>query len=193
MRYVFLRNRIVVPALMLLIGLALGGMFPHTPLHAVATDRTESFIVATGLVDSEVEAVFLLDCLTGDLRAAVLGKTSGGFTSIYSYPGAQLMRDFGLDPSKNPKFHMVTGLADLRTGSQNVYGSAVLYVVEVSSGKIAAYAVPWNRARFLTRAPISANLVLVGMLPFRNPPPSGPAPKIGGAKAAKDRDKEKEN
>ena len=107
--------------------------------------------------------------------------------------GAQLMRDFGLDPSKNPKFHMVTGLADLRTGSQNVYGSAVLYVVEVTSGKIAAYAVPWNRARFLTRAPISANLVLVGMLPFRNPPPTGPAPKIGGAKAAKEKDKEKEN
>jgi hypothetical protein len=193
MRYVFLRNRIVLPGLMLLIGLVLGGMFPHTPLHAVATDRTESFLVASGLVDSDVEAVFLLDCLTGDLRAAVLGKTSGGFTSIYSYPGAQLMRDFGLDPSKNPKFHMVTGLADLRTGSQNVYGSAVLYVVEVSSGKIAAYAVPWNRARFLTRAPISANLVLVGMLPFRNPPPSGPAPKIGGAKAAKEKEKEKEN
>ncbi len=147
MRYVSFRNRFLFPALTLLLGLCLGGIFPHTPIHAVATDRTESFLAATGMVDSDVEAIYLLDCLTGDLRAAVLGKARGGFTAIFVYPGVKLMQDFGLDPSKNPKFLMVTGLADLRSGSQNAFGAAVVYVVELSSGKIAAYAIPWNRTR----------------------------------------------
>ena len=44
MRYVSFRNRFLFPALTLLLGLCLGGIFPHTPIHAVATDRTESFL-----------------------------------------------------------------------------------------------------------------------------------------------------
>jgi hypothetical protein len=102
------------------------------------------------------------------------------------------MQDFGLDPSKNPKFLMVTGLADLRSGSQSTFGAAVVYVVELSSGKICAYAVPWNRARWVARAPMGGALMPVGMLPFRNPPPQGPAPKIGGTKAGKEKEKDKE-
>jgi hypothetical protein len=192
MRYVLFRNRFLFPAVTLLLGLCLGGIFPHTPIHAVATDRTESFLVATGMVDSDVEAIYLLDCLTGDLRAAVMGKARGGFTAIFVYPGAKLMQDFGLDPSKNPKFLMVTGLADLRSGSQNAFGAAVVYVVELSSGKIAAYAIPWNRTVWNTRNFVSGALMPVGMLPFRNPPQSGPAPKIGGTKAGKDKEKDKD-
>ena len=192
MRYVRFRNRFLFPALTLLLGLCLGGMFPHTPIHAVATDRTESFLVSTGMVDSDVEAIYLLDCLTGDLRAAVMGKGSGGFTAIFVYPGVKLMQDFGLDPSKNPKFLMVTGLVDLRSGSQSSFGAAVVYVVELSSGKIGAYAIPWNRSVWNTRKFVSGTLMPVGMLPFRNPPPQGPAPKIGGTKAGKEKDKEKD-
>jgi hypothetical protein len=188
MRYVMFRNRFVFPALMLLVGLCLGGFFPHTPLHAVATDRTESFLVATGMVDADVEAIYLLDCLTGDLRAAVLGKTRGGFTNIYTYPGTQLLKEFGLDPSKNPKFLMVTGIADLRTGAQTSFGASVVYVVELTSGKIIAYGMPWNRASYTARMQTNANLVNVGMLPFRNPPPAGPTPKIGGSKAGKEKE-----
>jgi len=190
MRYMLFRNRFVLPAIALLLGMCLGGMFPHTPLHAVATDRTESFLIATGLVDEGVEGIYLLDCLTGDLRAAVLGKTGVGFTATYSYPGAQLMKDFNLDASKNPKFLMVTGMADLRSGRQSTFGAAVVYVVELSSGMIRAYAIPWDRTRFVARSPISATFMPVGALPFRNPPPAGPAPKVGGAKASNDKAKD---
>jgi hypothetical protein len=200
MGFALFRNRFLFPALTLFLGLALGGMFPHTPIHAVATDRTESFLVATGMVDSEVEAIYLLDCLTGDLRGAVLGKARGGFTAIFAYPGAKLLQDFGLDPSKNPKFLMVTGLADLRTGAQTTFGASVVYVVELTSGKVGAYAIPWNRTMWNTRTVVSEPMIPVGMLPFRAPPPQGPAPKIGGTKAKekekekeKEKDKEKEN
>jgi hypothetical protein len=192
MRYVRFRSRFLTPALFLLLGLCLGGFFPHTPLHSTATDRSESFLVATGMVDESVEAVYLLDCLTGDLRGAVLGKSSGGFTGIFNYPGAKLMQDFGLDPTANPKFLMVTGLADLRTGQQNTLGSSVVYVIEISSGKICAYALPWNRTRWIARMPIATELVPVGTMVFRAQMPTGPAPKIGGVKAGREKDKEKE-
>jgi hypothetical protein len=167
-------------------------MFPHTPIHAVATDRTESFLVATGMVDSDIEALYLLDCLTGDLRAAVMGKGGGAFSAIFTYPGAKLLQDFGLDPSKNPKFLMVTGLVDMRSGSQSNFGASVVYIVELTTGKIAAYTIPWSRSVWNTRKFVPGVLVPVGMLPFRNPPPQGPAPKIGNPKGGKEKEKEKE-
>ena len=137
MRDVLFRNRFVLPAVTLLLGMCLGGMFPHTPLHAVGDSTAPS--CSGSPRDWSMKASrrsYLLDCLTGDLRAAVLGKTSGGFTATYAYPGAQLMKDFNLDPSKNPKFLMVTGLADLRSGRQSTFCAAVVYVVELSSGMI---------------------------------------------------------
>jgi hypothetical protein len=101
---------------------------------------------------------------------------------------AQLMLDFGLDPSKNPKFLMLTGLADLRTGQQTTLSASVVYVVELSTGKICMYALPWNRTRWIAGMPITADLVHVGTLPFRAQSPLGPAPKIGGAKAGKEKE-----
>ncbi len=104
-----------LPLVTLLIGIVLGGFLPHIPLHAVATDRAETYLIATGLLDTDVEAVFFLDCLTGDLFAAVPGKTTGGFTGLYRY---NVLKDLQIDLAKNPHFLMVTGLADLRSGIQ---------------------------------------------------------------------------
>ena len=55
-------------------GLVLSGLWPQTPLHATATDRSDTFAIATGAVDDDTEAVYFLDFLTGDLRAVVLGR-----------------------------------------------------------------------------------------------------------------------
>ncbi|MGW8258260.1 MAG: hypothetical protein ACWGMZ_12295 [Thermoguttaceae bacterium] len=164
----FPRRRFLLPVLCLLLGLCLGGVLPHTPLHAVATDRSESYLIATGLLDSDVEAVFLLDCLTGDLTAAVLGKNTGGFTSLFRY---NVLKDLQVDQSKNPHFLMVTGLVDLRGGYRNNYGGAsVVYVAETTGGRIAAYAVPWDRARWNSHVPVQDMLRLVGIMPVRNTP-----------------------
>ena len=84
MKYLFTHYRGFLPLVTLLIGIGLGGFLPHTPLHAVATDRAETYLIATGLLDADVEAVFFLDCLTGDLFAAVPGKTTGGFTACFA-------------------------------------------------------------------------------------------------------------
>ena len=70
-------------AIGLVVGLMIGGIWPDTPLHAVATDGTENFALATGFVDDGAEAVYLLDFLTGTLRAAVLSNQSRGFQAYY--------------------------------------------------------------------------------------------------------------
>jgi hypothetical protein len=122
-------------------GLLVGGVWPQTPLHATATDRVDSFAMATGQVDEDIEAVYFLDFLTGDLNAVVIGKQSGHFTGYFK---ANVAADMGLDSAKSPRYMLVTGTVDLRrAGTRMQYSRAVVYVAEVTSGKVAAYAVPW--------------------------------------------------
>ena len=40
-------SRVLWLAVGLVLGLVVGGFWPHTPLHAVATDRAESILVAS--------------------------------------------------------------------------------------------------------------------------------------------------
>jgi hypothetical protein len=175
MKCLFSRYRGFLPLATLLIGIVLGGFLPHIPLHAVATDRAETYLIATGLLDTDVEAVYFLDCLTGDLFAAVPGKTTGGFTGLYRY---NVLKDLQIDLAKNPHFLMVTGLADLRSTTSRGYGgSSVVYVAETTTGKAVAYAIPWDRSRWNTRVPTQDTLRLVGVITFRNVQPIPPATK----------------
>src|SRR5215211_4740714 len=64
----------------LIIGLNIEGLWPNVPLHAAATHGIDKFAIATGLVDNTVEALYFLDFLTGDMRAAVINPTTGKFT-----------------------------------------------------------------------------------------------------------------
>jgi len=175
MKCLLSRYRGFLPLLTLLIGIGLGGFLPHIPLHAVATDRAETYLIATGLLDADVEAVYFLDCLTGDLFAAVPGKTSGGFTGMYRY---NVLKDLQIDLAKNPHFLMVTGLADLRSATSRGYGGAsVVYVAETTTGKAVAYAIPWDRSRWNSRTPVQDALHPVGAINFRNTQTILPATK----------------
>jgi hypothetical protein len=148
----------------LIVGLVLGGFWPHTPLHAVSTDRLDTFAIATGPVDEEVEAIYFLDFLTGDLRAAVLGRTNK-FQGAFQY---NVLADFKLDPAKNPKFLMVTGLNQSRRGGGSVQlSNAVVYVAEVTTGQCAVYGIPWLPGSRASGVPIKNNLVPLDMMRFR--------------------------
>jgi hypothetical protein len=165
-------------------GIVLGGYWPHTPLHAVATDRAETFAMATGALDTDVEAVFILDFLTGDLKALVQSKQPGAVCGFFE---RNVAADLGVDPQKNPKFLMVTGMINLRRagGSRQQPGSSICYVAEITTGKLAAYAVPWTPTMFASGQPQSAPLLLVSKTPFRNPTgltPAAAGPAAGPAK-----------
>ena len=69
---------VLLPAVTLLVGLAVGSMLPHSPLHAVATDSNDAFIIATGPLAQDVEGLYLLDCLTGNLMLTAPAKTTLG-------------------------------------------------------------------------------------------------------------------
>ena len=160
-----MKNRFAWMAIGLIGGVVLSGLLPRAPIHAVATDRIDTFAIATGPVDAEFEAVYFLDFLTGDLRATVLGKNTGAFTAYYTY---NVLQDLGVDPTKNPRFLMVTGMANLRrVPGQPPLSVSMVYVAEVTTGNVAAYAIPWSPAMHNTPQPIMDHLRRVAVTKFR--------------------------
>jgi hypothetical protein len=157
-----------------LLGLVLGGLWPNTPLHAVATDRYEKFGIATGYCDDAIEAVWFLDFVTGDLRAVALSKQSGTFNVFFA---RNILADLGVDPTKNPRFLMATGTADLRRsgGARLSPSRSILYVAEVTTGVLGAYSIPWSSTGWVSGQRLGGDIVLLDKTPLR-----GTAPVVVG-------------
>ena len=164
---------LVAVAIGLVGGLALSGLWPHAPLYALATDRTETYGMATGPLDVEVEAVYFLDFLTGDLKAFVLGQQGRSWTGYFH---ANVAADLQIDPQKNPKFMMVTGMINLRRagGTRLQPSNSVCYVAEITTGKVAAYAIAWSPSMYKANQPQSGELNCIAITRFRTP--AGEAP-----------------
>jgi len=147
-RLSFLALGLVIGAV---VGLNVGGFWPHIPVHAVATQGIDNFILATGPLDEEVEAVIFLDGLTGDLKAAAIGMIQGKFNALFSY---NINKDFG--NVKAPKYLMTTGMVNLRrgAGAGNVAPSnSAVYIAEATTGQVAAYGIPWNNSMRVNNQP----------------------------------------
>jgi hypothetical protein len=149
----------------LVAGLVISGFCPHRSLHATATDRYDTFAVATGPVDEGIEAIYFLDFLTGDLRAAVLSKQTGKFNAFFE---RNIIADLGVDPSKNPRYLMVTGIVDLRRGAAQLRPSmAAVYVAEITTGNVAAYVIPWDIHRHAAGQVFHGKLMPLDVTRFR--------------------------
>lgn len=149
----------------LLAGVNLTGWLPRTPVLASATHGENSFAVCTADLDEDVEGVFFLDFLTGDLKAGVLSMQSGKFMTAYE---RNVTGDFARGV-KNPRFLMVSGRANLRRGAgpQPMPGRAVIYVAEINSGIVAAYGLPWSASRASATTPLKSEIVLLDRTKFR--------------------------
>ena len=160
------QNQLTWLAIGLVVGLLIGSLCPHTPLHATATDRFENFAIATGEVDDGVEAIYFLDFLTGELRAAVLSKQrQPQFNAFYT---RNIAADLGVVPGSNPRYLMVTGMAEIRRGASRVSPSnAVIYVAEITSGQVAAYGIPWNADRHASGQRFDGEILPVAITRFR--------------------------
>ncbi|HOM18373.1 MAG TPA: hypothetical protein PK777_00165 [Thermoguttaceae bacterium] len=138
---------------------------PQAPLHAVATDSNPNCLIATGPVDGAVEAVYVLDALTGDLKAAVVSKRQPGFQAQFA---RNVLTDFAIEQGKKPSFLMVTGIADIARVPGGVRpASSLVYVVEVNSGVLCAYALPWSPEAHAADKPVAAALLPWGLWKFR--------------------------
>jgi len=128
------------------VGVMIGGRFgspePLPRVSAVTSQSDGSFAACTAPLDTGIEGFFMLDFETGDLSGGVLNPGTAKFTAAYKH---NVLKDLGFKPgqAKNPKFMLVSGMAELRRGG-TTFASSVLYVTDSSTGTTAAYAIPWN-------------------------------------------------
>lgn len=152
-------------------GMVLGGRWGSPGqlprVFAVTSQSDESFAVCTVPLDVGVEGFFMLDFETGDLSGGVLNSATAQFAAAYKY---NVLKDLGFKAgqAKNPKFLLVSGVAEPRRGTVPL-ASSVLYVTDSSTGTTAAYGIPWNAQQPQMVAP----LVLLDIA----------RPRGGGAKA----------
>ena len=141
----------------IVVGLNLAGWWPQVPVHAVATHGQDNFAIATGMLDENVEGIFVLDAVTGELKGAAMNIQTRRFNTWYEY---NVSRDLQVAGSKNPQYRMVTGMTNIRqVVAVGQLGRTVLYVAEATSGQIMAYGVPWVTGRHSSPIPLRQTLI----------------------------------
>ena len=113
------------------------------PLHATASDTGETMSMATGPIDDEMEGVFFLDFITGELACAVLNSRTAKLGGIFK---TNVIKELGIEEAKKPAYLMTTGRATFvgRTGQQQP-ARCIIYVCDQNTGNFAAYSLTWNR------------------------------------------------
>ena len=110
-----------------------------TTAHAMTIHGTDKKTMLTVPLNAGMEAVVTLDHITGDMTGYVLNRINGQFFIRYRY---NVTQDF---PQHNGAYLMAAGLADFRGFQSNDrVGNGVIYVSEETSGRVCAYAIPWN-------------------------------------------------
>jgi hypothetical protein len=113
------------------------------PLFAGASDTGESMSMATGPIDDEMEGLFILDFMTGELACAVLNSRTAAMGGVFK---TNVIKDLGIEEAKKPAYLMTTGAATFvgRTGNSQP-ARCVVYVCDQNTGNFGAYSLSWNR------------------------------------------------
>jgi len=137
-------------------------VFPETALHASTAAKSGSMAVATGQIDDDVEGLFALDCVTGDLQCLVTyvrGPKAGQLGGQFR---ANVMQALGTEQSKNPNYLLVTGHARFIRGAGGTRPAAsVVYVINANTGAFATYSVRWSKNSASRGTPQQGPLVLL--------------------------------
>ena len=155
-----------------LIGLGVAYLWPHEPIRADQSDRNDKFAMLTipasiginGIPPSE--AVFVLDFTTGRLQGFYLSPSANPPTFTQSY-----FRDVAADLNLNgkaaaaPQYAICGGQAQV-TGQGATFGASLIYVAELTSGQLLAYAYPFTQQNFQVPA---QPLIPVSKAEFRRP------------------------
>ena len=113
-------------------------------LHATASHGGEAFAIATGPVDDQVEGLYTLDYLTGDLQCFVFNhqnyKLAGWFKT-------NIAKDLSPEKGKKPSYLLTTGAIN-PSGTYSNFKPAgcICYVADANTGEIACYTYPWAKA-----------------------------------------------
>ena len=138
----------------------------HIPVSASTAAASETMCAATGRIDEEMEGLFTLDSLTGDLQCAVMNSQSMKFGGLFR---TNVLNDLGIDATKKPSYMLLTGNANFRVSSGNSRPmDCVCYVIDTSTGRFAAYSFGWTRAVSQRGAGQQGPLVLLDRGTARN-------------------------
>lgn len=121
-------------------GLAMAAVFcllPSRPAQAPVASENDKFSMLTVPIQEtgNIEAVFVLNHLTGVLVGTVINEQTGKFSHRY-------LRNVAVDfktASKDPKYAIVTGPVNLRGSGGSLPAYGVIYIGELSSGAVIAY------------------------------------------------------
>lgn len=162
------------PAVALLaVGIVAGSWWRAVPaVQALTALADDAFAVCTVPVDGTTEGIFILDFETGDLSGAVLNPATSRFGVSYKH---NVLADLGFKPGqvKNPRFLLVSGVADLRQTPVPISPS-VLYVTDSTTGTTVVYGIPWNAQQAQSGQPIIAKLVPLDVAKPRGGGPARP-------------------
>ncbi len=147
----------------LVVGMSIASIWPHEPLSAATADRNEKFGLITAPVSVNSEAVFVIDYLTGRLSGALLQRTRSG-TAFVNFYYRNLAEDFKVGASGEPYYAVSSGFAEIPNTGGSQWGQSALYVAELTSGKVGAYAIPYQITQ---RALPPQPLTPIGSFPFR--------------------------
>ena len=150
-------------ALGMLAGVAIASIWPHEPLRAASSDRNQKFAMITCHVGNGNEGVFVLDFLTGRLTGACVGKVQGVTQFQYFYL-RNVAEDFQVAGQGEAYYAISAGQVDIQARGNAQFGSSAIYVAELNSGKVGAYAIPFRIAQQKV-APVP--LTPIGDFPFR--------------------------
>jgi hypothetical protein len=168
----------------LLVGLSLGGgatygtlaslgyfnesvaQLTEQQLHAMATHGGDLMAIATGPIDQDVEGIFILDYVTGDLTCQVVNARFGTLAGVFKQ---NVVQDLGVQAGKQPKYLLATGRFEPRQNVSNVRpANSVVYVADSNTGNYVAYMLPWNQQLANAGGAQAAAMVAVGRGSARN-------------------------
>ena len=142
------------------------GLPQELVLQAAGASNNDAFAIATGRIDQDVEGVFLLDFLTGELRCSVINPRTGKFGGLFATNVIQVL---GVDQQKKPRYLLATGdIAFNRGGAASRPAGTVCYVVDANTGAYAAFGLAWNRTVAQTGNVQSGQLIVYDGGKMRN-------------------------
>jgi hypothetical protein len=140
----------------------LGGL----QLKAMASHGAETFAIATGHVDEDVEGLYTLDFLTGDLQCFVINPRNGAMGGWFKTNVAGVM---SVEKGKKPSYLIATGGINVAGGYGGQRPAASLcYVVDANTGEVAAFSFPWAKAATSAGVAQATEMRLVGKWKARN-------------------------
>ena len=129
-------------------------------LKATATHGSDSFAIATGQIDEDVEGLFTLDFLTGDLQCFVINPRNGAVGGWFKTNVAGVLSS---EKGKKPAYLLTTGHLNVAGGYGGGRPAASLcYVADANSGEVAAFGFPWIKAATSAGMTQATEMRLVG-------------------------------